>query len=209
MVGIDAREDIAALHLLPFAELDREQPPVDLRPDRHGVERLDGADRVERHGHIGGARGSDKHRDDPVPALAATAAILGRRGCRFAVGDTRDQSAKLVPAQANLLLQPIESGHVPQRRPEPCGSPNPQGGQNERQARTFFHNEYHLWSAGADTSLPCASWRCMGGAGIRDRNPRPYRSGVKSGSAGSDNFAMKASAFAHEDEITSAWWQGR
>jgi hypothetical protein len=52
---IDQGEDIAALDLLAFLEIDAENAAVDLRPYRHGVARLGGADAVEIKRHVGDA----------------------------------------------------------------------------------------------------------------------------------------------------------
>ena len=59
---IDAREHVALLDVLAFLEIDRDQLAVDLRAHGHGVERFDGADRLQIDRHVGGLGGGDQHR---------------------------------------------------------------------------------------------------------------------------------------------------
>jgi hypothetical protein len=63
---IDARDDVAALHVLAFADRELHEAAFDLGPHRHGRERLRRADRFQRDWHVrvAGRRGQD--RDRPV-----------------------------------------------------------------------------------------------------------------------------------------------
>src|SRR6185437_5829174 len=65
-----------------------EQLTVDLRPHRHGIERLDGADGVEIDRNVGLGGSGDQHRYWPVFGAEAVAAPL-----RWRAGEDIDQRA--------------------------------------------------------------------------------------------------------------------
>ena len=68
---IDLGEDVAALDLLAFLEIDAENAAIDLRPYRHGVARLGGADAFEIQRHIGDAGRGDQDGHRAVAHLGA------------------------------------------------------------------------------------------------------------------------------------------
>ena len=115
---IGARENIAALHLLPFTELDREKPSIGLRPNRRGIERLDGADRIKRHGHIGITRRSRQNRNRPLAAEPSDCGRLAVTKTSVPQARWREQSVELVTAQPKPLGKLTDGIRVPQRRPD-------------------------------------------------------------------------------------------
>ena len=71
---IDHGEDVAALDLLAFLEIDAEDAAIDLRPYRHSIARLGGSDAVEIQRHIGDAGRGDQHGHWAVAHLGASPA---------------------------------------------------------------------------------------------------------------------------------------
>jgi hypothetical protein len=83
---IDAGEDVALSHVLAFLKADLGDLAIDLRVDRHRVERTDRADRLDIDGHVGdfGGRSQNGNRRAPAASARSAAAELRRlrRACR-------------------------------------------------------------------------------------------------------------------------------
>ncbi len=90
--GIDLRQDVPALDVLPFLEIDREYLAVDLRAHRDGVAGFGRADPFEPDGNVGdvGLGGNDGHRAvgaRPAPPPAVALLASGRHvDCRGSQG---------------------------------------------------------------------------------------------------------------------------
>jgi hypothetical protein len=104
--GIDLGEHVALLHVLAFREAEAQKAAVDLGADRHRIERLNGADGVDRHRNVldPGLCGRDAHRF--VPALPAGALAGLRRG-----------SVAFAESQAPCLPRPA-GGQRDRQRPD-------------------------------------------------------------------------------------------